>query len=191
MAAATDRGPSAHWKIYLVRRVEEVFGELRDLGIFVDSGDDLVDLDLLGLTESLLRFSVAIVDVHQQLLVRQLSQLVPGGLELIDHIELVLTVFVPVVEVFDFLLQLALDLTEEAPFLLVDEGAHLLVYLLNFIFILNSLILQLLLVVSALDQGGVDEVLQDLRFLELDCEAVALLPGCLVYRADLVVFVDA
>lgn len=191
MAAADDGGASAHWEIDLVRRVEEVFGKLCDLGILVDFGDDLIDLDLLGLTQSLLRLSVAAVDVHEQLLVRQLTQFVPRGLELIDYIELVLTIFVPIVEVFDFLLQLALDLAEEAPFLLVDEGAHLLVNLLNFIFILNSLILQLFLVVSGLDQGGADEVLQDLRFLELDGEGIALLPGCLVYRADLVVFVDA
>lgn len=45
--------------------------------------------------------------------------------------------------------------------------------------------------VLALDQGGIDQVLQDLRFLELDGECITLLPGCLVNRADLVVLVDA
>ena len=63
--------------------------------------------------------------------------------------------------------------------------------LLDFILILNSLVLQLLLVVFALDQGGTDEVVQDLRFLELDREGVTLLPGSLVDRTDFVVLVDA
>ena len=72
----------------------------------------MVRLDCLWLHERLLRFLMTASDVHEQLLVHQLAEFVPGCLELINDVELTLTILLAIPEVLDLLLQFAVDLGE-------------------------------------------------------------------------------
>ena len=131
------------------------------------------------------------IDIHEQLLVSQLPEFVPGYLKLINDVELTLTILLAIPEILDLLLQFAVNLGEQTFLFLVYQDAYFLIYLLNLVLMLHCLVPQRILMIPCLDQGGVDQVLQNLRLLELHGQGVSLLLRRLVYRADFVVLVRA